>query len=216
MTLSLVIFDVDGTLVDSQGHIMAAMRHAFDACGLALPERHQIMTRIGMSLPLLMGELAGPEHAPALTDAYRGSFAALRDSMTTSPLYPGTQEMLRALNARPDMLLAVATGKSKRGLDLLVEAYGWDDLFVSRQTADFHPSKPHPSMIETVLDDSGVSPARTVMVGDTRFDIDMARNAGVASIAVPWGYNDPADLGADATIDSWDDLDAALQRLWKD
>lgn len=214
MTPALVIFDVDGTLLDSQGHIMEAMRRAFASCGQPLPERRQIMTRVGMSLPDLMAELAGPEHAGALTEAYRDTFAELRETMETSPLYPGTQEMLRALNAVPHILLGIATGKSKRGLDLLVEAYGWQDLFISRQTADFHPSKPHPSMIHQVLDDSGVSPSRTVMVGDTRFDIDMARNAGVASIAVPWGYNDPAQLGADATLTEWADLPALLDTLW--
>lgn len=215
MTLSLVIFDVDGTLVDSQGHIMEAMRRAFAACDLPLPERHQIMTRIGMSLPQLMAELAGPDRADALTEAYRDSFAALRESMTSSPLYPGTQDMLSALAQRPDVLMAVATGKSKRGLDMLVDTYGWHDFFIARETADFHPSKPHPSMILTILEQSGVNPARTVMVGDTRFDIDMARNAGVASVAVPWGYNDPADLGADAQIGDWAELPALLDQLWE-
>lgn len=214
MTPALVIFDVDGTLLDSQGHIMEAMRRAFAACDLSLPDRRQIMTRVGMSLPDLMADLAGPDQAAALAEAYRDSFADLRQTMPTSPLYPGTQQMLRALHAVPHVLLGIATGKSKRGLDMLVEAYGWHDLFVSRQTADFHPSKPHPSMIQTVLDDSGVDRARTVMVGDTRFDIDMARNAGVASIAVPWGYNDAAGLGADAVLTDWAELPALLDTIW--
>lgn len=214
MTPALVIFDVDGTLVDSQGHIMEAMRRAFAALSLPLPARAEIISRVGMSLPQLMTEIAGPDHAAALTEAYRDTFTALRDSMAASPLYPGTQEMLRSLHGLPHVLMGVATGKSRRGLDMLVEAYGWDDLFVSRQTADFHPGKPHPSMIEAVLSDSGVDRARTVMVGDTRFDIDMARNAGVASIAVPWEYNDAATLGADMQIGVWGDLPAALDRLW--
>lgn len=215
MTPALVIFDVDGTLVDSQAHIIECMRFAFDSCDVPMPDRDAILSRVGMSLLPLMTELAHADVAPALCDAYRRAFPVFAHHESPGQLYPGTNAMLRALNAQPHILLAVATGKSRRGLDRLIDANGWDGLFISRQTADDHPSKPHPSMIEQILRDTGIDPARTVMVGDTRFDIDMARNAGVASIAVPWGYNDPETLGADAVLGGWGDLPDLLDHLWK-
>lgn len=214
MTPALVIFDVDGTLVDSQAHIMARMDHAFRSCGLPAPDRQAVLSRVGMSLLPMMAELADEDSAQALCDGYRAAFEPVKRESDKTTLYPGTDAMLRALHATPHILLAVATGKSTRGLDRLIDEQGWGDLFVSRQTADDHPSKPHPSMIDRILRDSGVDRARTVMVGDTRFDIDMARNAGVASIAVPWGYNDPAGLNADAVLTGWDDLPGVLDHLW--
>lgn len=210
--LRVIIFDVDGTLVDSQGHIMEAMRRAFADCELPLPPRSEIMTRIGMSLEWLMAEIAGHQHAEALRDAYYLHFRALREAKVDSPLYPGTEAMLQRLNAHPETLLAIATGKSTRGLDALVQTHGWHRLFVSRQTADTHPSKPHPSMINTILGDTGVTAAQAVMIGDTRFDMDMARAAGVASIGVPWGYQDATNMGADQVIAHWDELDAAIDK----
>lgn len=211
----LVIFDVDGTLVDSQGHIMASMVRAFEICGLPAPDRATAMGQVGRSLDLVMAELAGPEQADALADAYRAAYFELRQSGEPSPLYPGTEEMLAALAARPGTLVALATGKSRRGLNALIESYGWGDMLASHQSADEHPSKPHPSMILTVLADTGADTARTVMVGDTSYDIDMARNAGVGSIAVPWGYHDAQSLGADRVIAEWADLPAALSSLWE-
>lgn len=209
--LRLVIFDVDGTLVDSQAHIMGAAHAAFDAVELPRPERAAILGCVGLSLPVMMERLAGAAHAEALTEAYRNAYAHARDNeQDQTALYPGTREMLTRLHAEPDTLLAVATGKSARGLDALLSAQDLRGIFISRQTADFHPSKPHPSMLLCVLSETGIAPERAVMVGDTSFDMEMARAAGIASIGVPWGYHPADQLGADQMIQDWDQLDAAI------
>lgn len=212
----VVIFDVDGTLVDSQAHIVAAMTHAFETCDLPVPSRSQILSQIGLSLPVLMAGLAGAAHADALSAAYRDSFRTLRESgamQGDSPLYPGTRDMLARLSARDDLLLAIATGKSRRGLDALITAHGMERLFISRQTADTHPSKPHPSMIQTVLAETGIAPAQAIMVGDTEYDMEMGRAAGVATVGVPWGYHGMERLRADRIIADWAELDAAIEDL---
>lgn len=214
--MRLAIFDVDGTLVDSQGHIVAAMQAAFAAVGLTMPPRAEVLGGVGLSLDLLMARLGGAEHAAALSAAYRTAYQAQREAKgaaQTAPLYSGTLKMLTRLAARGDLLLAVATGKSRRGLDAVLEAYeiGW--MFTSRQTADTHPSKPHPSMIQTILAETGLAPERAVMIGDTQFDMEMGRAAGVATIGVPWGYHRPEDLGADRLIGDWAEIDGAIEAL---
>lgn len=214
MSLSLVIFDVDGTLVDSQGHIMAAMHGAFAALDLPAPSRAEVLALVGGGLEDGLQRLAPEADVARLAAAYRESFAAYRERGPASPLYPGTARMLADLAAQDDVLLALATGKSRRGLNALMEEHEWHRLFVSHQSADEHPSKPHPSMIEQIVAETGADEARAVMVGDTTYDIEMARNAGVASIAVPWGYHPAATLGAECLIADWAELPAALEKVW--
>lgn len=214
MNLCLVIFDVDGTLVDSQGHIMAAMRGAFSALDLPAPGRSEVLALVGGGLEDGLQRLAPGADTARLAAAYRESFAAYREHGPVSPLYPGTAEMLASLAAQDEVLLALATGKSRRGLDALLEEHDWHRLFVSHQSADEHPSKPHPSMIEQIVAETGVEEARTVMVGDTSYDIEMARNAGVPSIAVPWGYHSAERLGAECVIAEWAELPATLEKIW--
>ncbi|MDF1729315.1 MAG: HAD-IA family hydrolase, partial [Sulfitobacter sp.] len=192
--LRLVIFDVDGTLVDSQRDIVAAMGAAFDAVGLSAPARARVLAQVGLSLnqifPRLAPDLGPVEHA-RMEVAYKEAYMSLRaagGAEGSSPLYPGAREVLEALHARPEVLLGVATGKSRRGLDRLIEGHGLGHFFVTQQVADFHPSKPHPSMVLTALAECGVEPQAAVMVGDTSFDMDMARAAGVTGIGVSWGY----------------------------
>ncbi|MCP1168998.1 HAD-IA family hydrolase [Limimaricola litoreus] len=216
--LRLVIFDVDGTLVDSQADILAAMGAAFAAEGLEMPARERVLSGVGLSLPETFLRLAGEQGQDTrarMIATYCTAYADLRQAHgpRSSPFYPGARAALDRLAGEEHTLLAVATGKSRRGLDRLIEAHGLEGLFHSRQTADDHPSKPNPAMIRAALDETGVAAHRAVMIGDTRFDIDMARAAGVASIGVAWGYQPAAGLGADRIIHDWAGLAPALDDL---
>ncbi len=218
--LRLVLFDVDGTLVDSQGSIVAAMTASFNALSLPVPDRQAILSIVGLSLPIAISKLAN-EHATEvqqrLVDGYKQAYHAHRvaQGAASSPLYPGAREVIEALHAVPEVLLGVATGKSQRGLDALIEAHGLERYFVTRQVADHHPSKPHPSMIETACAETGVGAGNTVMIGDTRFDMDMARAAGVPGIGVTWGYHDRSALeSATRIIETFDQLPNVLNEIW--
>jgi len=221
VNLRLVIFDVDGTLVDSQASIVAAMTGAFGAEGLPVPERAAILSIVGLSLDHAMLRLA-PELAAEirarLVEGYKAAYHAhrLEQGAAHSPLFPGVGAVLARLAVRPELLMGVATGKSRRGLDALIEAHGLERYFVTRQVADDHPSKPHPSMIHAALDETGVDAGGAVMVGDTSYDMDMARAAGVAGLGVSWGYHAPEALkNAASVIHRVDDLSPALDRIWE-
>ncbi|MDX8350127.1 HAD-IA family hydrolase [Cognatiyoonia sp. IB215446] len=217
--LRLVIFDVDGTLVDSQVMIFEAFTHAYKQVGLPVPERATALSYVGMSLetifPQLSPEADAATHA-ALTQGYRDAYFHIRQtqgSNANSPFFPGAREVLDQLRAQDWTLMAVATGKSTRGLDKLTEGHGLEGYFASRQTADDHPSKPSPSMINTILSETGVSPDRAVMVGDTTFDMDMARAAGIKTIGVSWGYHPVEHLQADRLIHAFAALPQAIDDL---
>lgn len=221
--LRLVIFDVDGTLVDSQGHILAAMETAFAACGRAAPDRAAVLSIVGLSLPHAMAQLA-PDTDDAGTErlvgAYRQAFSDLRqsgDPRAMSPLYPGARATLQALHARDEILIGLATGKSRRGVDAMLEAHDLQGMFVTRQVADDHPSKPHPSMVMTALAETGVAAADAVVIGDTTYDMEMARQAGVPGIGVGWGYHPPQALlhsGAMTVLEEYAGLLPVLNTLW--
>ncbi|AWZ20463.1 HAD-superfamily hydrolase, subfamily IA, variant 1 [Roseovarius sp. TM1035] len=219
--LRLVIFDVDGTLVDSQGDILAAMRSAFDRAGEPAPVREVILGIVGLSLDVAVARLApqlpGDVHA-RIVAWYKEAYMGLRAEtgvQASSPLYPHALETLKALHAVPETLLGVATGKSARGLDKLLEGHDLRSYFVTRQVADHHPSKPHPSMLRAALAETGVAPENAVMVGDTSFDMDMAQAAGIAGIGVSWGYHRPEALGAAREIvQDFRALPEALARIW--
>ena len=207
MTNRLAIFDCDGTLVDSQHNIVMAMARAFEAARLDPPGRQATLRIVGLSLieamQTLLPEADGKMH-DAMAEHYKQAFWRLRDNgLVEEPLYDGIVEAIDAL-AADGWLLGVATGKSDRGLALCLEYHDLTKCFVTLQTADRHPSKPHPSMIETAMAEAGASPETTVMIGDTSFDMLMARNANVRALAVSWGYH-PADelhaAGAHAIVD---------------
>ena len=216
--MRVVIFDVDGTLVDSQEDICAAMGAAFAGVGQDVPGRAEICAIVGLSLPEAMAVLA-PELAAqhgALVEGYKAAYMQLRAEKGTaesSPLYEGALAALERLREEDETLLAVATGKSRRGLDKLLEGHGLQGYFVSEQVADHHPSKPHPAMLEAVLHETGLCADQAVMVGDTRFDMEMARAAGIATIGVSWGYHAPESLGADRLITHFDALHGAVNEL---
>ncbi|GAB4388390.1 HAD-IA family hydrolase [Albidovulum sp.] len=221
--LRLVVFDVDGTLIDSQDHILAAMAEAFAAEGEPVPPRPRILSVVGLSLPVAVARLAPhlpPDRQARIEAAYRAGFARLRaaPARETAPLFPGARAALEALGGCEGVLLGIATGKSRRGLDHVLAEHGMTGLFDTVQVADDHPSKPHPSMLHAALAETGVRAADAVMVGDTTFDIEMARAAGLRGIAVGWGYHPaPALLAAGAArvIDDFGSLAGILATLWE-
>ena len=214
----LAIFDCDGTLVDSQHNICAAMAECFGAAGLAPPPHAQTRRVVGLSLIEAMRAMlpdAEPDFHAALAEDYKRAFQAMRArGLDEEPLYEGIAELIDAL-AADGWLLAVATGKSDRGLKLCLEHHGLGGRFVSLQTADRHPSKPHPSMILTAMAEVGGRAEDTVMIGDTTFDIEMARAAGVGAIGVGWGYHPTVALeaaGAHLIVDRCQELVGAVDK----
>jgi len=193
----LAIFDCDGTLVDSGATIYRALSAAFAQNGLKLPPPDVSRRVIGLSLTEAMAALlpdASPERCVALAEDYKRAFWTLRAvGEVEEPLFDGVLELLDALEG-DGWLLAVATGKSDRGLKHCLEAHGIHARFVSLQTADRHPSKPHPSMVEQSIADAGAARGTSIVVGDTSFDMAMAVNAGARGIGAGWGYHDSKEL----------------------
>lgn len=200
----LAVFDCDGTLVDGQAHVCDTMEQAFVDAGLEVPDRNEIRRSVGLSLPVALRHLVpGIDDAlnAQLVTAYKeGFFARRQRGAIHEPLYDGMRELLTSLS-QAGWLLAVATGKSDRGLKACLEQHGLVDMFISLQTSDRHPSKPHTQMLEAALFEAGVGADEAVMIGDTTFDILMARDAGVRAMGVAWGYHAPEELtqaGAEA------------------
>jgi phosphoglycolate phosphatase len=193
----LAIFDCDGTLVDSGAPIYAALRASLERNGIPVPSPAISRKVIGLSLTEAMAALLPDESAERhmqLADDYRRAFKDLRAAgEVEEPLFDGILDLLDALEA-DGWLLAVATGKSDRGLAHCLERHGIHARFVSLQTADRHPSKPHPSMVGEAIADAGASPQTTIVVGDTSFDMAMAANAGAVGIGAGWGYHEPQEL----------------------
>ena len=193
----LAIFDCDGTLVDSQANICLAMEDCFARAGLEAPPRERARRVVGLSLVEAMQAMlpeAEPHIHAGLAEDYKLAFQRLRGrGLVEEPLYDGIAELIETLD-RDGWLLGVATGKSDRGLRLCLDRHGLHPRFVTLQTADRHPSKPHPSMIEQAMDDAGANPETTLMIGDTSFDMAMARAAGVTAIGVTWGYHEADEL----------------------
>jgi len=196
----LVIFDCDGTLVDSQHIIIDAVRMAFEGAGLAPVSDASVRSVVGLSPFESMVQLyPGGESSlhRQLEESFKRFYYNLRVEQATGPdpLFKGTREALQALDSA-GYLLGVATGNSKRGLDRVLAEHDLTDMFVTLQTADGHPSKPHPSMIHTAAAEAGAEVANTVMIGDTSYDIIMSVRAGSHALGVNWGYHSVAELEA--------------------
>lgn len=214
--MRLAVFDCDGTLVDGQADVCWAMERAFTRAGLTAPDVSLVRRAVGLSLPQAVRALApdlSEDQNRAVTEFYRTSFRARREEgLLDEPLYDGIAELLAGLRDS-GWQLAVATGKSDRGLAACLATHGIADMFVSLQTADRHPSKPHPAMLEAALFEAGAAPHQAVMIGDTSFDMLMARSAGVPGVGVAWGYHAPAELLASGALSVADTVAALSQAL---
>lgn len=208
----LVVFDCDGTLVDSQRFIVDCMTAAFAAEGMETPSSDAIRRIVGLTLVHAVDRLLGGGDlvlAERLAEGYRSQFLRRRMAGDTDePLFPGALDLLDELAAR-GVTMGVATGKTMRGLKHILEQHRIAHHFVTLQTADLHPSKPHPAMIEAAMRETGADAARTMMVGDTSFDIEMAVAAGVLPVGVSWGNHPAVELkavGAAHVLDRFDEL----------
>jgi phosphoglycolate phosphatase len=207
----LIVFDCDGTLVDSQQLIVDAAGQALLVHDLAPLSANAIRAVIGLSLDLAFMKLVPGVDARmlvSLVETYRTAWRRLRAQGVREPLFPRAKEVLGILDGRGH-LLGVATGKSRAGLLDVLDHHGLSALFVSLQTADRHPSKPHPGMLEAAMRETGSDPEETLMVGDTSFDMEMARAAGARAIGVAWGYHPSALLeaaGAETILHGFDQL----------
>lgn len=202
--MKLAVFDCDGTLSDGQAGVVSAMTRAFAAIGEPPPEPTAIRRIVGLSLPSAVRQLMmDAEEAQRLqvVEAYKREFRASREEgRLHEPLFDGMADLLHRLHAA-SWTLGVATGKSDRGLAATLAANDLGHLFTTLQTADRHPSKPDPAMLQAAMNEAPAGPADTVMIGDTVYDIEMARAAGTRALGVAWGYHRANELlaaGAEA------------------
>ena len=206
-----MIFDFDGTLVDSRKLITESNRVVFGQFGFAPPSEEDSFALVGMSLELVLMQLAGPE-APVekMVAAYREVIPLLRaDAVYAEVPFDGANELLAALAERRDVRLGIATGHASHAIAPALERFGWPGHFCTVQTADKAPSKPHPGMILQALSEAGVKADDAIMIGDTEFDIEMARAADVRGVAVSWGYHRPdrlCDAGAWRVVNDMGEL----------
>jgi phosphoglycolate phosphatase len=202
----LLVFDWDGTLMDSQARIVACFQAAAADVGVAVPGADEARDVIGLGLREAAERLfrdVGPADLVEVVERYRHHF--LGDHPTPSTLFPGVPETLEGL-ADAGYLLGIATGKSRRGLDQVLAETGLGPLFHASRCADEAFSKPHPQMLEEVMAVLGAGPADTLMIGDTEYDMQMARNAGVPALAVGYGVHAADRLLAEGAL-------ACLERI---
>lgn len=222
MTARLVIFDVDGTLVDSQASILSSITRAFSRAGLPVPSRAEALGIVGLSLVEAMAVLApsaGRETHLMLAEHYRDAHVEQRErggAEATAPLYPGARDAVLGLD-RAGWLLSVATGKARRGLEHFLLTHGLKSHFITTQCADDAPSKPHPQMVLNCLAATSVDARAAVMIGDTEFDMEMAKAAGCRRIGVSWGYHSVKRLrdgGAEHIVESFGELEDVLDTMF--
>lgn len=219
--MKLVVFDVDGTLIDSQSHIAEAMIMAFKKYGLDTPSCYEIRSIIGLSLPEAMMKLypAGSNNLHRdIIDSYIDYFSLIRrDNTYQQPrLFPGIIELLEDLYQNKEYILGIATGKGFRGLEHVLDATNLKHYFSTIQTADNHPSKPHPSMLYSAIKETGVSPKNSVIVGDTSYDMDMGKAAKFKTIGVSWGYHSCKIMKekSDIFVNGPQDISSSLKSIW--
>jgi phosphoglycolate phosphatase len=190
----LVVFDWDGTIIDSASTIAECIRDAAADLGLVVPTLDQARHVIGLGLQdALRGAVPDlpAERTPQFVERYREHFRAREERMG---LFPGMRELIEQLSA--SRALGIATGKSRRGLDRALEAAGLRPYFRASRCADETHPKPHPAMLREVMEELGVSAGQALMVGDTSHDMEMARAAGVDALAVTYGAHTESGLRA--------------------
>ena len=220
--MKLIVFDCDGTLVDSQHMIVAAMGEAYQAHGLKVPARAQLLSIVGLSLSeafRVLGDGDPDFPVTSMIERYREAFFALRAAeIHLEPLFPGARDAVETLRGAPGTFLGIATGKSQRGVRAVLARHGLLDHFQVIKTADDCPSKPHPGMVIDAMRETGAVAADTVVIGDTAYDMAMAMAAGASAIGVSWGYHPVERLrqaGARAVIPDFAALKPALDDLWR-
>lgn len=193
--------------------ICAAMQRAYDAHDIVCPPRERVLSIVGLSLREAFDRLGeGEKNFPVdgMIERYKEAFFELRHSPEhQEPLYPGARDAVLMLAARDDCLLGVATGKSQRGVRAILTHHDLLPYFATIKTADDAPSKPHPGMLLEAMREAGASPEDTIMIGDTTYDMEMARAAGVHAIGVSWGYHPHAMLaqsGASGVVSDFMEL----------
>lgn len=206
----MIIFDWDGTLCDSVSHIVRSVRAVARELGLPVPSEAEAANIIGLSLPRAM-EVLFPRESPRRLEELINGYASHYVANETAPpgLFFGALDTLRELKGR-GFELAVATGKSRRGLDRMLAALDLEEFFDATRCADETRSKPDPLMISELLAERSVAPERVIMVGDTEYDLEMASNAGVASVGVSFGAHPVERLAGHGPLAIVDDLPQLL------
>lgn len=219
----LVIFDLDGTLVDSQDFIVSAIKVAFETEQLSIPRQKDILSIIGLSLSeafRVLDKSLNEIQVANLIKAFKNCYDTFSRDQIISPLYPNVNRFLINLSRYEEVSFAIATGKGKTGLTQVLKAHNLEHIFSGLQTSDDNPSKPDPTMLFKLMDAHQVNPEDTLMIGDTNFDILMAHKANIKSIAVLWGYHSKALLVSakpNALASNFNELDRMVsQLLWDD
>jgi phosphoglycolate phosphatase len=219
-TQKLVLFDLDGTLVDGQHSVTATFEAIFPKFGYPAPSKALVRSIIGRSLPQAIADMLGPD-APAaeMKEAYKVHFHEMR-AITgyTETLYDDVDAVIRRLAARQDLVLGTATGKALRGINWMIDAQQWHGFFKTLQAADTAASKPSPEMVFNACRETGIAAKDTIVFGDSIFDMQMAVTAGATAIGVSWGYGEPDTLlkaGARIIIDSFADVETTIAAFQK-
>ncbi len=216
--MKLIIFDFDGTLVDSRSLILESHRIVFAKFELPAPPPDQSLALVGKSLNVILAELAGPSAPiPEMVRAYDLLLPQLRadDAFAERP-FDGAADLLQELSSMPGTILGLATGHRSDTVAPALEALRWDGHFRTIQAADTAPSKPHPGMLLQAMAATGATPEHTIFIGDTTFDMEMARAARLRSIGVAWGYHGTDRLmaaGAHRIATTIDELGSCIRSV---